>query len=76
VFEEPARRIAGRIDIPWVLIIGASSIAADFLMAASDRAGLSLREAADGSHNAKRMILRPEFSPRTPSRCPRHRIVA
>src|SRR5262249_34411794 len=49
-FEERTRRIADRIDIPHVFSIGASSIAADFLAAASDSAGLSLSEAADARH--------------------------
>jgi fatty-acyl-CoA synthase len=52
VFEARTRRIADRIDIPHVFSIGTSSIAADFLAAASGSAGLALREAADGRHVA------------------------
>ncbi|MDO0929918.1 AMP-binding protein [Streptomyces sp. TG1A-8] len=52
VFEERAGQIAGGIELPHVFSIGASSIAADFLAVASDSAGLSLREAADGCHIA------------------------
>ncbi|MFG2357518.1 AMP-binding protein [Streptomyces sp. NPDC048521] len=52
VFEERTKRLAGRIDIPYLFGIGASSIAADFLTAASGNAGLSLRDAADGRHIA------------------------
>jgi fatty-acyl-CoA synthase len=52
VFEERTRQIAGRVDIPHLFSIGASSIAPDFLEAASGRAGLSLADAADGRHIA------------------------
>ncbi|PJM93883.1 AMP-binding protein [Streptomyces sp. CB01373] len=52
VFEERTQRIAGRIDIPHVFSVGASSSAADFLAAASDIAGCSPGEAADGRHIA------------------------
>ncbi|MFE0874657.1 AMP-binding protein [Streptomyces smyrnaeus] len=51
-FEERTRRIVERTDIPHVLGIGASSLADDFLAAASRRTGLSLGEAADGRHLA------------------------
>ncbi|MFJ2734639.1 MULTISPECIES: AMP-binding protein [unclassified Streptomyces] len=52
VFEERTQRIAGRLDIPHVFSVGASSSAADFLAAASDIAGCSPGEAADGRHIA------------------------
>jgi fatty-acyl-CoA synthase len=52
VFEERTGRLASQIDIPHVSSIGASSIAADFMAASSDGAGLTLGEAADGRHVA------------------------
>src|SRR5262249_15379976 len=51
-FEQRARLIAGRVDIAHVFSIGASPVAADFLAAASGRAGLSLSEAAGRRHVA------------------------
>ncbi|MFD9903640.1 AMP-binding protein [Streptomyces sp. NPDC059063] len=52
VFEDRTRRIADQVDIPHVFSIGPSSIAADFLAAASSSPALSLHEAADGHHIA------------------------
>ncbi|GHJ37165.1 AMP-binding protein [Streptomyces sp. TS71-3] len=51
-FEERTGRIIDNVDIPHVFGIGPSSIAPDFLVAASDRAALPMREAADGRHIA------------------------
>ena len=42
VFEERTRQIAGRVDIPHLFSIGGSSIAPDFLEAASQAVGLDV----------------------------------
>ncbi|MFI8931540.1 AMP-binding protein [Streptomyces sp. NPDC053474] len=52
VFEDRTRQIVGQAAIPHLFSIGASSVGADFLTAASGRAPLSLNEAADGRHLA------------------------
>jgi fatty-acyl-CoA synthase len=54
-FEDRTRRITGRLTIPRVFSIGASSIAADFLETVPDRAELDAHDAADGRHVATLM---------------------
>ncbi|WP_329454173.1 AMP-binding protein [Streptomyces sp. NBC_01497] len=51
-FEDRTRQISDQVDLPLVLGIGPSSIAADFLAMARDQAALSPQEAADGRHLA------------------------
>jgi fatty-acyl-CoA synthase len=52
VFGERTQRITDRVDLPHVLSIGASSIAADFLARVPDTTDLTLGDAADGRHLA------------------------
>ncbi|MGW0336473.1 AMP-binding protein [Streptomyces sp. NPDC003011] len=51
-FEERARQITGRVDIPHIFSIGRSSLATDFLAVAPDSTDLVPNEAADGRHIA------------------------
>ena len=51
-FEDRTSRIAEQVDLAHLFSIGSSSLAADFLAAASDSTPLSLNEAADGRHIA------------------------
>lgn len=52
VYEERTAQITAGVDIPHVLGLGPSSIAADFVAAASGREGVGLHEAADERHIA------------------------
>lgn len=51
-FEERARQITGRVDVPDVFSLGRSSLATDFLSVAPDHTDLVPHEAADGRHVA------------------------
>lgn len=51
-FEERARQITDRVDVPHVFGIGRSSLAPDFLAVAPDTTDLTPHEAADGRHVA------------------------